>query len=358
MDRGSARRPPAFGNVCSPRPSRRCLPRAQGTPKPEASAARPAQRARGPGANSSGSAGSGAAGNGTGNTGGSGSGVAGSSRWEQRARVGPPGRQRRRQGMAGRPRLGQRGQRAARRRSRDGEARRRSRSPRRRPGARPAVPVDKQELRERRVEEARAARRAPPGGGGTAGAPERPARPGPPAAAERRRLPEGRRNDPEHDAAVVDDEPAKAQWQQGLISPTLLGGTHLNQPAVFNGYLMVAGNEDFFFYDVSNATVAEAAVEDEHAQPPGRRRGRVAHDLVRARRQHVLHGHAGRHRHRHLGRHQRDARPSTSRSSRSRTSTTATTPRRSGASRGRDSTSTSAPPTTASRSSTRPIPRI
>ncbi len=45
----------------------------------------------------------------------------------------------------------------------------------------------------------------------------------------------------------------KSQWQQGLISPSLLGGTHLNQPAVFNGYLMMAGNEDFFFYDVSNA---------------------------------------------------------------------------------------------------------
>jgi len=46
----------------------------------------------------------------------------------------------------------------------------------------------------------------------------------------------------------------KAQWKQGLISPTLLGGTHLNQAVVFNGYLMVAGNEDFFFYDVSDAT--------------------------------------------------------------------------------------------------------
>jgi hypothetical protein len=45
----------------------------------------------------------------------------------------------------------------------------------------------------------------------------------------------------------------KSQWAQGLISPTLLQGTHLNQPAVFNGYLMMAGNEDFFFYDVSNA---------------------------------------------------------------------------------------------------------
>ena len=67
----------------------------------------------------------------------------------------------------------------------------------------------------------------------------------------------------------------KSQWQQGLISPSLLGGTHLNQPAVFNGYLMMAGNEDFFFYDVSNADRAEAAVQGEHAQPPGRRRGRV-----------------------------------------------------------------------------------
>jgi len=46
----------------------------------------------------------------------------------------------------------------------------------------------------------------------------------------------------------------KSQWKQGLISPTLLGGTHLNQAVAFNGYLMVAGNEDFFFYDISDAT--------------------------------------------------------------------------------------------------------
>lgn len=45
----------------------------------------------------------------------------------------------------------------------------------------------------------------------------------------------------------------KAQWKQGLISPTLLQGTHLNQPVAFNGYLMMAGNEDFYFYDISNA---------------------------------------------------------------------------------------------------------
>jgi len=62
----------------------------------------------------------------------------------------------------------------------------------------------------------------------------------------------------------------KAQWKQGLISPTLLGGTHLNQPVVFNGYLMVAGNEDFFFYDVSDATAPKQLSK---MSTPGRRAG-------------------------------------------------------------------------------------
>src|SRR6478735_3048422 len=62
----------------------------------------------------------------------------------------------------------------------------------------------------------------------------------------------------------------KAQWKQGLISPTLLEGTHLNQPVVFNGYLMVAGNEDFFFYDVSNATAPKQLSK---MSTPGRRAG-------------------------------------------------------------------------------------
>ncbi|HVY37602.1 MAG TPA: Ig-like domain-containing protein [Polyangia bacterium] len=62
----------------------------------------------------------------------------------------------------------------------------------------------------------------------------------------------------------------KSQWKQGLISPTLLGGTHLNQPAVFNGYLMVAGNEDFFFYDVSDATSPKQLSK---MSTPGRRAG-------------------------------------------------------------------------------------
>ena len=62
----------------------------------------------------------------------------------------------------------------------------------------------------------------------------------------------------------------KSQWQQGLISPSLLGGTHLNQPAVFNGYLMVAGNEDFFFYDVSNAAAPKQLSK---VSTPNRRAG-------------------------------------------------------------------------------------
>jgi hypothetical protein len=47
---------------------------------------------------------------------------------------------------------------------------------------------------------------------------------------------------------------AKSDWQKGLISPTLLAGHHLNQPAILNGYLMMCGNEEFWIYDVSNAT--------------------------------------------------------------------------------------------------------
>jgi hypothetical protein len=62
----------------------------------------------------------------------------------------------------------------------------------------------------------------------------------------------------------------KEQWKQGLISPTLLEGTHLNQPAVFNGYLMTAGNEDFFFYDISNATAPKQLSK---MSTPGRRVG-------------------------------------------------------------------------------------
>lgn len=45
---------------------------------------------------------------------------------------------------------------------------------------------------------------------------------------------------------------AKADWQKGILSPTLLAGKALTQPVVFNGYLLITGNEEFWFYDVSN----------------------------------------------------------------------------------------------------------
>jgi hypothetical protein len=45
---------------------------------------------------------------------------------------------------------------------------------------------------------------------------------------------------------------AKTDWQKGLISPTLLAGKQLAQPSVVNGHLVMAGNEEFWFYDVAN----------------------------------------------------------------------------------------------------------
>lgn len=44
----------------------------------------------------------------------------------------------------------------------------------------------------------------------------------------------------------------KSDWKKGLISPTMLKGTHLNQPSVVNGYLIFGGNEVFYVYDVSD----------------------------------------------------------------------------------------------------------
>lgn len=43
-------------------------------------------------------------------------------------------------------------------------------------------------------------------------------------------------------------------WQDGIISPTMNAGSQINQPVVFNGYLLVTGNEEFWFYDVSDPT--------------------------------------------------------------------------------------------------------
>jgi hypothetical protein len=46
----------------------------------------------------------------------------------------------------------------------------------------------------------------------------------------------------------------KDQWEAGIISPSLLTGEQLAQPTVVNGYLVVSGNEHFWFYDVSDPT--------------------------------------------------------------------------------------------------------
>ena len=44
----------------------------------------------------------------------------------------------------------------------------------------------------------------------------------------------------------------KADWQRGIISPSLQVGKQIAQPSVINGYLVIAGNEEFWIYDVSN----------------------------------------------------------------------------------------------------------
>ena len=56
-------------------------------------------------------------------------------------------------------------------------------------------------------------------------------------------------NSPQPASAV---NPAKADWQRGIISPSLQVGKQINQPSVFNGYLVIGGNEEFWIYDVSN----------------------------------------------------------------------------------------------------------
>jgi hypothetical protein len=44
----------------------------------------------------------------------------------------------------------------------------------------------------------------------------------------------------------------ESQWEDGLISPSMDVGHQINQPSVLNGYLVIGGNEEFWFYDVSN----------------------------------------------------------------------------------------------------------
>lgn len=44
----------------------------------------------------------------------------------------------------------------------------------------------------------------------------------------------------------------KADWKKGLVSPSFQVGKQINQPSVVNGYLVIAGNEEFWIYDVAD----------------------------------------------------------------------------------------------------------
>lgn len=83
---------------------------------------------------------------------------------------------------------------------------------------------------------------AAPGSGGSGGMPPDD---GPPAG------PEGVIPNEPYPESVA--SPSKANWQDGLISPTL-ESEHHNQPAVINGYLQITGNSMFSLYDISDPT--------------------------------------------------------------------------------------------------------
>jgi hypothetical protein len=44
----------------------------------------------------------------------------------------------------------------------------------------------------------------------------------------------------------------RADWQKGLVSPTIQDHKHLDYSGVLNGYLALNGNEEFWFYDISD----------------------------------------------------------------------------------------------------------
>jgi hypothetical protein len=44
----------------------------------------------------------------------------------------------------------------------------------------------------------------------------------------------------------------RADWQQGLVSPTIQDHKHVDYSGVLNGYLALNGNEEFWFYDISD----------------------------------------------------------------------------------------------------------
>jgi Bacterial Ig-like domain/LVIVD repeat len=69
----------------------------------------------------------------------------------------------------------------------------------------------------------------------------------------------------------------ESKWKDGILSPSLLKGKSLTQPTVINGYLVIAGNENFWFYDVSDPA---APKELAHAETPGARGGEAESHTV------------------------------------------------------------------------------
>ncbi len=69
----------------------------------------------------------------------------------------------------------------------------------------------------------------------------------------------------------------ESKWKDGILSPSLLKGESLTQPTVINGYLVIAGNENFWFYDVSDPTAPKLL---SHAVTPGARGGEAESHTV------------------------------------------------------------------------------
>lgn len=69
----------------------------------------------------------------------------------------------------------------------------------------------------------------------------------------------------------------ESKWKDGILSPSLLKGKALTQPSVVNGYLVVAGNENYWFYDVSDPA---APKELAHAVTPGAKGGEAESHTV------------------------------------------------------------------------------
>jgi hypothetical protein len=51
------------------------------------------------------------------------------------------------------------------------------------------------------------------------------------------------------------------QWRKDIVSPSMLSRHHINQPTVLNGYLNINGNEEFWFWDITDPTKPKQMTE-------------------------------------------------------------------------------------------------